>query len=165
MIKIDKINSKYVVRFDGKKDQFNKYINRIMKVEEKEYDFELAAWTFDEEGINKIRELFSFSPTAQILPSPSSVVVDDDIGSTMKLQPYPYQKEAIQYILDNKEALLILPCGAGKTPTMVGAYLELKERGLVTGPGLIVVKASLKYQWHKEVSKFSDLTSIVVLTS
>lgn len=37
----------------------------------------------------------------------------DDIGKSMKLRPYIYQREAIKFVLDNNNALLILPCGAG----------------------------------------------------
>ena len=36
----------------------------------------------------------------------------DSIGSHMKLQPYPYQKEAIYYALNNPNSLMILPTGA-----------------------------------------------------
>ena len=36
----------------------------------------------------------------------------DSIGSHMKLQPYPYQKEAIYYALNNTNSLLMLPTGA-----------------------------------------------------
>ena len=36
----------------------------------------------------------------------------DSIGTNMKLQPYPYQKEAIYYALNNPNSLLILPTGA-----------------------------------------------------
>lgn len=31
----------------------------------------------------------------------------------MKLQPYDYQKEVTSFILRNKKALTVLPCGAG----------------------------------------------------
>ena len=37
----------------------------------------------------------------------------EHIGSTMKLTPYMYQKEAIKFALDKKNALIILPCGSG----------------------------------------------------
>lgn len=38
----------------------------------------------------------------------------DDIGSTMKLTPYLYQRESIEYGLKTQNALIILPCGSGK---------------------------------------------------
>lgn len=38
---------------------------------------------------------------------------------------------------------------------MVGIYHELRKNNLTVKPGAIVVKASLKYQWVKEVEKFS----------
>lgn len=47
---------------------------------------------------------------------------------------------------------------------MIGTYLEAKERGIIEGQGLIVVKASLKMQWQKEVSKFSEYEAKVVQT-
>lgn len=49
-----------------------------------------------------------------------------------------------------------MPCGAGKTPILVGVYHELRKNDITTKPGAIIVKASLKYQWVKEVEKFSD---------
>jgi len=42
--------------------------------------------------------------------------------------------------------------------------MEAKERGIIKGQGLIVVKASLKVQWQKEISKFSNYTSKVIET-
>lgn len=80
----------------------------------------------------------------------------DHIGEGLKLEPYCYQKETIKFGVDNNKGLLILPCGAGKTPILVGIYHELKKSGLIKNPGAIIVKASLKYQWVKEVEKFSD---------
>lgn len=38
----------------------------------------------------------------------------DNIGDTMKLTPYLYQKEAIHFALNKQNALIILPCGSGK---------------------------------------------------
>lgn len=69
--------------------------------------------------------------------------------------PYCYQKETIKFGVDNGKGLLILPCGSGKTPILVGIYHELRKNNLTSKPGAIVVKASLKYQWVKEVEKFS----------
>ncbi|ODV53284.1 DEAD/DEAH box helicase [Lysinibacillus fusiformis] len=167
LINIEKVDDRYKVTFAGKRHQFNEYINKVMMVEEKDYDIENKAWFFDEDGIKVIKSLFKVpeKPTAIPVSIKKEVSGYESMGKNLKLQPYEYQKEAIKYIVDTHETLLILPCGAGKSCTGIGAYLELKERGKVSGPGMIIVKASLKYQWHKEVEKFSDLKSKVVLSS
>lgn len=167
LINIEKVDDRYKVTFAGQRHQFNEYINKVMSVEDKDYDFENKAWVFDENGIKTIRALFKVpeKPSAIPVSTKKEITGHENMGKKMKLQPYEYQKEAIKYILDTKEALLILPCGAGKSATGIGAYLELKENGMIDGPGMIIVKASLKYQWHKEVEKFSDLKSKVVLSS
>lgn len=87
-----------------------------------------------------------------------------NLGSCMKLQPYDYQKEIANFILHNKKALVVAPCGAGKTPVVICSYLEALYKNVINGPGLIVVKASLKYQWQQEVGKFSDLKATVIKT-
>ena len=87
-----------------------------------------------------------------------------NLGSCMKLQPYDYQKEIANFILHNKKALVVAPCGAGKTPIVICSYSEALHKNVINGPGLIVVKASLKYQWKQEVSKFSDLKATVIQT-
>lgn len=98
--------------------------------------------------------------------SPEAIpVIDDGIGSTMKLRPYPYQRDLIRFCLDAKNALIVAPCGAGKSPTLIGLYIEALRNGIIKGPGLIVVKASLKVQWAHEVEKFSDLKPAVIQTS
>lgn len=167
LINIEKVDDRYRVTFAGKRHQFNDYINKVMSIEEKDYDFENKAWLFNEDGIKIIKSLFKIPEKPSVIPVSTKKDVSgyETMGKNMKLQPYEYQKEAIKYILDTHEALLILPCGAGKSATGIGAYLELKEHGQINGPGMIIVKASLKYQWHKEVEKFSNLKSKVVLSS
>ena len=87
-----------------------------------------------------------------------------NLGSCMKLQPYDYQKEIANFILYNKKALVVAPCGAGKTPVVICSYLEALHKNIINGSGLIIVKASLKYQWQQEVGKFSDLKATVIQT-
>lgn len=87
-----------------------------------------------------------------------------DIGTDMKLEPYPYQKETIYHIINNPNTLAILPVGAGKTPIAIGTYLELLKKGLTDKPAIICVKASIKYQWTKEVEKFSNLRAKAIDT-
>ena len=87
-----------------------------------------------------------------------------EVGSQLKLPLFPYQKETAAFCLDKKAALIVLPCGTGKTPIGISLYLDARTRGLVNGPGLIVVKATLKTQWGKEVEKFSDLRARILDT-
>ena len=84
----------------------------------------------------------------------------DSIGSNMKLQPYPYQKEAIYYALNNTNSLLMLPTGAGKTCIGAGIVLEYNAEN----PIIICTKASLKYNWLQEINKFTDLSAKVIKT-
>lgn len=88
----------------------------------------------------------------------------DDIGSDMLLSPYPYQKEVIYHSINNPQSLLICPTGSGKTAIMIGIYTELLKRGITDKPCLIVVKASLKYQWLNECAKFTTLSATVIET-
>ena len=82
-----------------------------------------------------------------------------DIGQGLKYEPYEYQKETVFFGSDKNSALFLLPTGSGKSFVAITLYNELKQSNKVTTPGIIVVPASLKYQWVKEVSKFSDLVA------
>lgn len=84
----------------------------------------------------------------------------DSIGSHMKLQPYPYQKEAIYYALNNPNSLLILPTGSGKTCIGAGIVLEYN----IEEPIIICTKASLKHNWLQEINKFTDLPANIIDT-
>ena len=84
----------------------------------------------------------------------------DSISTNMKLQPYPYQKEAIYYALNNPNSLLILPTGAGKTCIGAGIVLEINQEQ----PIIICTKASLKHNWLQEINKFTDIPANIIDT-
>ena len=84
----------------------------------------------------------------------------DNIGEGMKLSPYPYQKEAIYYAINNPNSLLILPTGSGKTPIGVGIVSEYDN----DNPIIVCTKTSLKYNWLQEISKFSDIPAKIIET-
>ena len=87
-----------------------------------------------------------------------------DIGKGLKYEPYEYQKETVFFGSEQESALLLLPTGSGKSFIAITLYNELKLSNKITSPGIIVVPASLKYQWVKEVSKFSDFRAKAVDT-
>lgn len=74
----------------------------------------------------------------------------------------PYQVEAVDKMVEKKKILVAYEMGLGKTPMTIAALETLKDTGSITEPILVLCLASLKYQWQKEVSKFSDSTSIVI---
>lgn len=66
--------------------------------------------------------------------------------------------------LNNQCSIIMSPCGSGKTCMGIGIYLEALKSNSIKGPGLIVVKATLKSQWRDEIRKFSSLTPFIVNT-
>ena len=82
--------------------------------------------------------------------------------STLKYKPYDYQQEAIDFCVQQKQSLLCLSCGAGKTFIALGAYAQLIAMQKICAPMLVIVKASLKIQWYKEVEKFSFFKPVLV---
>src|SRR6056300_1292957 len=74
---------------------------------------------------------------------------------------WPYQQEAVERIVDRGQMLLGMVMGAGKTPTTLGAIESLHEEGEVERC-LVVVPASLKFQWLREIAKFTDAKATVI---
>jgi SNF2 family DNA or RNA helicase len=74
---------------------------------------------------------------------------------------YPYQSESVDKMVDTGTMLLGLVMGAGKTVTTIAAIEILIARGDVDRC-LVVVPAALKYQWMREISKFTDSRAVVV---
>jgi SNF2 family DNA or RNA helicase len=74
----------------------------------------------------------------------------------------PYQVEAVAKMVDRKKMLVAYEMGLGKTPMTIAALEQLKEDRLIEKPILIIALSSLKYQWEKEIHKFSDAKTQVI---
>jgi SNF2 family DNA or RNA helicase len=74
----------------------------------------------------------------------------------------PYQPEAVDRMVDRKQMLVAYEMGLGKTCMTIAAIENLKEQDEVKGSVLVVALSSLKYQWEKEIHKFSNATTTVV---
>jgi N12 class adenine-specific DNA methylase len=167
LIRAESKGPNYLVRFTGSKSQFTEYIKKISAVKSKAWDNETKSWIIPKTDFPAVVKSFKYIEYVEEA-APDDVSASYEriagIGDDLKLPPYEYQKEAIQFSLNNPETLLILPCGAGKTVVGIGLYIEAIKRGLIEGPGMIIVKASLKTQWLKEVGKFSDLSANIIRT-
>jgi SNF2 family DNA or RNA helicase len=167
MISAELLNGEYRIKFNGSKYQFNDYINKVMRFPEKRWDGSSKSWSIPVASFNRFKSLFQedeIDILAAVKKKPKINPKLKDIGKSMKLKPFEYQKEAINFCLHNPESLLLLPCGSGKSPITLGVYLEARERKIVNTPALIIVKASLKTQWLREVTKFTNFKATIVQT-
>jgi SNF2 family DNA or RNA helicase len=74
----------------------------------------------------------------------------------------PYQVEAVEKMVEKKSILVAYEMGLGKTPMTIAAVEALRDAGQTNGTTLVLCLASLKYQWQKEILKFSDSTVEVI---
>lgn len=74
---------------------------------------------------------------------------------------FPYQEEAVERMVDRGQMLLGMVMGAGKTPTTIAAVEELHQNAEIDRV-LVIVPSSLKYQWKREIGKFSDAKAVVI---
>ena len=74
----------------------------------------------------------------------------------------PYQIEAVERMVERKKMLVAYEMGLGKTCMTIASVEGLKDNGVITKPVLVIALSSLKYQWQKEIQKFSDSTTTVV---
>jgi len=74
---------------------------------------------------------------------------------------YPFQVEASDRMVDRGQMLLAMIMGAGKTVTTISA-LECLIGAKEVSRVLVVVPSSLKYQWLKEIKKFTTSTAVVI---
>jgi SNF2 family DNA or RNA helicase len=77
----------------------------------------------------------------------------------------PYQVEAVEKMVEQKTILVAYEMGLGKTPMTIAAIEQLREsKDIPEGDHFVLVLclASLKYQWKKEVEKFTDKTALVI---
>ena len=172
-IEFNKKEEYYTVKFVGTKTDFSRFINLMFKIERGERRFSDGKHYLTEKGYLRFYYLFAdFVPnltlrkpeTLKRIVTPEEQKVYDTVCENFKLTPYPFQKEAIYEGKKSPEMLYVLPCGAGKTIIGLGIFHELRTTGKISGPGLIVTKASLKEQWAREVEKFTEYSSRVLQT-
>lgn len=116
-IKLEKtILNNFKVSFIGDLDNLIDYINIVQKNHLVFFNFITKQWELHSTNLEPFLGSIPFKDIIIEHDTPGrakSKYMLSDIGSTMKLQPYLYQKEAINFALNNKNALIILPCGSG----------------------------------------------------
>ena len=90
-----------------------------------------------------------------------SILTDEDLDNLLKTSLYPYQKEGIRFAFEKGKSIIADEMGLGKTVQAIGAAELLRKAGLVTSV-LIVCPTSLKYQWQKEIERFTSSSAVVI---
>ena len=81
----------------------------------------------------------------------------------MKFNPYPYQRRAIQHILDNPAAGLFLDMGLGKTVITLTAVAELLHDRFEVGKVLVVAPLRVADSvWTAEAEKWDHLQHLKI---
>lgn len=76
----------------------------------------------------------------------------------LTVDPYPYQNEAIDMVLDLGYGLIAYEMGLGKTLVGIAVVEELIAEPSINF-ALIVVPSGLKYQWAESIAKFTDVST------
>ncbi len=87
---------------------------------------------------------------------------DSELDKVLKANLYPYQKEGVRFAFRNGKAIIADEMGLGKTIQAICAAEIYKREGLIENT-LIVCPTSLKYQWKRELEKFTGDQDILVI--
>lgn len=105
MLELRDFGYNYQVIYKGDKKQYNNYFIAMSKIDGASKLTDKVGWKVPKCYIPELTKSFEIEYVKNSW---------DDIGKDLKLEPYCYQKETIQFGVDNKKGLLILPCGSGK---------------------------------------------------
>ena len=87
---------------------------------------------------------------------------DLNIEVPLKLQLYPYQRQGVAYLIENKRTLIGDQPGLGKTGQAIGGLIAAEQTGGISFPAIIVCPSSLKINWQREFAKWSDKKAIIL---
>ena len=79
---------------------------------------------------------------------------DEALDSLLEVTLYPYQREGVRFAVKAGKAIIADEMGLGKTIQAIAAA-EIYLREGMADSVLVVCPTSLKYQWKKEIEKFT----------
>lgn len=117
-LEIEKVwHKKYKLNFKGIEEELGMFLKIVVYDNNVRYNFITKRWEIDENNLQSFLSDHSnmLIPIKYNIPKIKRYDKElDNIGQSMKLKPYLYQREAIKFAIDNVNSLIILPCGAGK---------------------------------------------------
>ncbi|MBK5195662.1 MAG: DEAD/DEAH box helicase [Proteiniphilum sp.] len=86
---------------------------------------------------------------------------DNKLTGLLRTLLYPYQEEGILFAARKGRSIIADEMGLGKTIQAIGTA-ELMRKEFHINSVLILCPTSLKYQWKKEIEKFTGETALVI---
>ncbi len=86
---------------------------------------------------------------------------DGKLPDLLRSRLYPYQEEGILFAVSKGRSIIADEMGLGKTIQAIGTA-ELLQKEFNISSVLILCPTSLKYQWKKEIEKFTGRTALVI---
>ena len=86
---------------------------------------------------------------------------DAELDRLLNTTLYPYQKEGIRFAIRAGKSIIADEMGLGKTVQTIGTAEFFRREGLVSSI-LILCPTSLKYQWKKEIERFTGTKAHVI---
>ena len=81
----------------------------------------------------------------------------NNLNHNLRVEPYQYQREGIQFGLKNKRIIIGDEPGLGKTLQSIGIVDTANAY-----PCLVICPSSLKINWQREFEKFTDKSAVVL---
>ncbi len=79
------------------------------------------------------------------------------VSIPLKMDLFPYQADGVQYLIDNKRAIVGDAPGLGKSAQAIAALIALNAF-----PALIICPSTLKENWRREVEKWTSKTAMIL---
>ena len=79
---------------------------------------------------------------------------DEMLDKLLTVSLYPYQKEGIRFAFEKGKSIIADEMGLGKTIQAIGTAELMRKEKLIQST-LIVCPTSLKYQWKREIERFT----------
>ena len=86
---------------------------------------------------------------------------DEALDTLLRTGLYPYQKEGVRFAARAGRAIIADEMGLGKTVEAIATAELLRREGFVSSV-LVLCPTTLKYQWKREIERFTDASVQVI---
>lgn len=128
------------------------------------YNKKTHIWELPVKGINKVIDRMSvFDDVSIINKEDTKNCLERKFNTNyVKVSPFKYQEEGINYGINHNKWLLLDDMGLGKSYQAICIAQELFKLGEIKHCFIICGVNSLKTNWKKEIQKFTDMSCMIL---